>query len=240
MNEFPDHLKNRILWDECQYGFWMIPDESVDIIYTDTPYAIGKEYDGHSDDKPPPEKVWSECYRVLKPSGSLHTTVGTKSMDLWLEVIKSKGFKYDHASVYWNQGRAGGNYTGLWAYAWEPWLHFYKDKPTKLAKRMLSDVFPHTGRRDTDHPCERDLNTWKKMLDLLPGDIVVDPFMGSARTAIACIELGKTFFGWEKSLPYCKMDQRLIGNARAQDDLFAPKEKHPEMFATEEVKGKKK
>lgn len=238
--EFPEHLKNKIFWDECQHGMWMIPDESVDIVFTDTPYAIGKEYDGHDDDKPPPFKVWQECFRILKPTGSLHTTVGTASMDMWIETLKKAGFAYDHCSVYWNQGRAGGNYEGRWAFAWEPWLHMAKDRYVRLRKRMLSDVFPYTHKKETTHPCERHLGTWKKMLDILDGDIVCDPFMGSARTAIVCIELGKTFVGWEKSINYCKMDQRLIANAKNQGDMFAIKQKPPEMFSMEDVKGKKK
>lgn len=44
------------------------------------------------------------------------------------------------------------------------------------------------------------------------GDIVLDPFMGSGTTAIACIELGRNYVGFEISEEYCDLINTRIEN----------------------------
>lgn len=43
-----------------------------------------------------------------------------------------------------------------------------------------------------------------------PGDIVLDPFMGSGTTAVACINTGRNFIGFEISVEYCEIAKRRI------------------------------
>ncbi|CAN7767934.1 site-specific DNA-methyltransferase [Paenibacillus sp. LjRoot153] len=63
---------------DCVQLLKLIPDESVDCVFADPPFNIGKEYDdGVSDDKSFSSYInwcmeWlDECVRVLKPNGSL-------------------------------------------------------------------------------------------------------------------------------------------------------------------------
>jgi len=59
-----------------------ISNESVDIVVSSPPYNIGKEYENRSPLNSYLEeqrKVLSECYRVLKPSGSIFWQVGAYS-----------------------------------------------------------------------------------------------------------------------------------------------------------------
>lgn len=46
-----------------------------------------------------------------------------------------------------------------------------------------------------------------------PGDIVLDPFMGSGTTAAACIKTGRNFIGFELSAEYCSIAQQRIADA---------------------------
>lgn len=43
-----------------------------------------------------------------------------------------------------------------------------------------------------------------------PGDVVLDPFMGSGTTAVACIKTGRRYIGFECSAEYCEMAQKRI------------------------------
>ena len=45
-----------------------------------------------------------------------------------------------------------------------------------------------------------------------PGDIVLDPFMGSGTTAVACIDTGRNYIGFEISAEYCDIAKRRIEN----------------------------
>jgi site-specific DNA-methyltransferase (adenine-specific) len=60
----------------------------------------------------------------------------------------------------------------------------------------------------------------KKFTD--EGDIVLDPFMGSGTTGLACMKLGRRFIGIEERADYFELACRRIDDAQRQGDLFAP------------------
>lgn len=51
-----------------------------------------------------------------------------------------------------------------------------------------------------------------------PGDVVLDPFMGSGTTALACIETGRKYIGFEISEEYCDIAAQRIGDAIGPED----------------------
>lgn len=48
------------------------------------------------------------------------------------------------------------------------------------------------------------------------GTTVLDPFMGSGTTALACLSLKRNFIGIEQSLTYFDIAARRIADAQAQ------------------------
>lgn len=54
-----------------------------------------------------------------------------------------------------------------------------------------------------------------------PGDLVIDPFMGSGSTGVACLELGRRFIGIERDSGYFKIACSRLQAATAQHRLFA-------------------
>jgi len=74
-----------------------------------------------------------------------------------------------------------------------------------------------------EHPTQKPL---KLLLDWVAkftdeGETVLDPFMGSGTTGVACIKLGRKFIGIEKRADYFELACRRIEAAHAQRDLFA-------------------
>ena len=67
--------------------------------------------------------------------------------------------------------------------------------------------------KESNHPCPRSLYLTKWMLARWtePGDIVLDPFMGSGTTVIAAMELGLKAIGIEIEEEYCAMAVKRIG-----------------------------
>jgi DNA modification methylase len=55
-----------------------------------------------------------------------------------------------------------------------------------------------------------------------PGETVLDPFMGSGTTGVACARLGRKFIGIEKRADYFDLACRRITDAYRQTDMFAP------------------
>jgi site-specific DNA-methyltransferase (adenine-specific) len=53
-----------------------------------------------------------------------------------------------------------------------------------------------------------------------PGETVLDPFMGSGTTGVACARLGCKFIGIEKRPDYFEIACRRIAETFAQAELF--------------------
>lgn len=64
------------------------------------------------------------------------------------------------------------------------------------------------------HPTVKPLKLIKYLVTLTtpPGGVVLDPFIGSGTTALACIELGFNYIGFELSEEYCKIANTRIEN----------------------------
>jgi DNA modification methylase len=61
-----------------------------------------------------------------------------------------------------------------------------------------------------------------------PGQIILDPFMGSGTTGIGCLKLGRAFIGIERDENHFATACERIRKAYAQPDMFiAPREPAP-------------
>lgn len=63
------------------------------------------------------------------------------------------------------------------------------------------------------------LMTWLVKLVAAEGDTVLDPFMGSGTTGVACVETGRDFIGIEREAEYVEIARRRIEGASAQERL---------------------
>lgn len=70
----------------------------------------------------------------------------------------------------------------------------------------------NVSKEKTDHPCQMPLEVMEKIIGILPENItIVDPFMGSGTTGVACKNLNRNFIGIEIDEKYYKIaKQRLI------------------------------
>ena len=69
------------------------------------------------------------------------------------------------------------------------------------------------GKNGINHPCVMPLEVMKNIVGILPKDkVIVDPFMGSGTTGIACKELGYDFIGIELDENYFKLAKERINN----------------------------
>ena len=70
------------------------------------------------------------------------------------------------------------------------------------------------GKNGINHPCVMPLEVMKNIVGILPKDkVIVDPFMGSGTTGVACKELGYDFIGIELDENYFKIAKERINNA---------------------------
>lgn len=165
-----------------------IPDESVDLIFTDPPYdrkAI-ELFDG----------LGEFAARTLRPGGSLIAYVGHIQLPDALTDLSR------HLRYWWTCGcfhsdaKARMTEYGIIP-GWKPIVWFVKqtrgDKQT-----FVNDVV--TGAREkSHHDWQQAVSEAKYFIELLtqPDDFVVDPFCGGGTTPVACIELSRKWAAFE-------------------------------------------
>ena len=81
------------------------------------------------------------------------------------------------------------------------------------------DVWPMTTESGIDHPAPFPVELPRRLIKLYtrPGDVVLDPFMGAGATAVAAVQTGRRYIGYDVSETYCTLAQARV--AKAVDHL---------------------
>lgn len=182
---------------------------SVDAVITDPPYGIGFAAQ--------PTK-WQR--KKGKEAESWDDAAVTD-----IDVLLSRG----RVQIVW-----GGNYYGL-----QPsrgWLCWFKpDAPPSMGHfelawtnqdknaRLITQSIGATNAERVGHPTQKPLRVMQWTIEQAGVDVntVLDPFMGSGTTGVACATMGRTFVGVEINPTYFDMACERIERAYAQGRLFA-------------------
>jgi adenine-specific DNA-methyltransferase len=152
-----------------------ISSESVDLVFIDPPYNIGKQFSNFYDKWESDEeyakwayKLLDECLRILKPNGTLYVMTSTQAMpyfDLYLRqrmVILSR--------IVWHYDSSGVQATKYFGSMYEPILHCVKDKSNYIFNSGDIKIEAKTGAQrkliDYRKPVPSQYNTEK-----VPGNV---------------------------------------------------------------------
>lgn len=121
--------------------------------------------------------------------------------------------EFEYIYIFWKPGESVIDRNRLEAGEWARW-----------GSRGVWN-FPSV-RANVDHEAQFPIELPRRLIRLLtvPGDIVLDPFMGSGTTAMACLETGRHYIGCELMPHYRELAQRNIAQVIAdgvQKELFA-------------------
>ena len=73
-----------------------------------------------------------------------------------------------------------------------------------------------------EHPTQKPVPLMKWCVAFFPDALnILDPFMGSGTTGVACMNLGRSFIGIEIEERYFQIACERIENAQRQERLFA-------------------
>lgn len=86
----------------------------------------------------------------------------------------------------------------------------------------VPNILSQMPSRDRVHPNEKPIRLIERLVGIhtRPGDIVLDPFMGSGTTGVAAARLGRGFIGVELDPVYFDIARRRISEALSQPDLL--------------------
>lgn len=187
-----------------------LPDQSVDLVITDPPYeslekhrAVGtttrlKHSKSSSNDwftvfpNARFDELFKEVFRVLKKNAHFYLFCDQETAFIAKPKGEEAGFKFWKPLV-WDKVQIGMGYHYRSRY--ELILFFEKGK-RRLSNLGTADVF-REPRIHRGYPTEKPVALSKTLISQssVPGDVVVDPFMGTASTGSAALELGRSFIG---------------------------------------------
>ena len=219
--------------DDCLKVMATLPDESVDLIVTDPPYRTisggtkskwksgyptsvlskndGKIFDSNSIN----HTEWlKECYRVLKPDTHIYIMTNLLNLFELEKIAESVGFKL-HNLLVWEKNTCNANrwYMKNCEYT----LFMRKGEAKTINNPSCKTVHQFNNPvGNKNHPTEKPIDLMKMYVENSSnkGDLVLDPFMGSGSTVIACKELERDCIGIEIDKKYFDIASHRISDGK--------------------------
>jgi len=167
-----------------------IPDNSIDMIFTDPPYDEKSLY------------LYDELAflssRILKEGASLVFYAPNQQLDKIFSLMSKTNLNYVCIIAIHHNGHVAKNWKyGTWS-SWKPLLWYFKG--SKLTKfHDLSEFIESKPVDKHNHKWEQSTIEAEEMIKPLTveGMTILDPFMGSGTTGKATLELNRKFIGIE-------------------------------------------
>lgn len=170
-------------------------------------------------------RAWRHALSLLPPSGSAYCYCGHRQFGTLIDAAEELGF--ETRFLVWtktcpppamkgNGYRAGAE---ICVYAYGKGRTFNGDQVTNV---IVSDTFRHGQPGKVNHPTQKPLGTIQPLVENSTnrGDAILDPFMGSGTTLVACQKLGRFGTGIEIDPDYFDIACRRVEEAARQPDLF--------------------
>jgi site-specific DNA-methyltransferase (adenine-specific) len=245
--------RNTIICGDAVGKLAKLPTCSVDLIVADPPYNLGKNYGNNIDEKDWAEyltftRAWlSEAVRVLKPTGSIYVFMGVRFISKLYALMEDEFKLHLNSWITWHYTQGMGRKVGF-SPRHEDILFFNKSKnftfnlddvriPQKYFRQrnnmsganpgdvwQFSHVHYCSAERE-EHPTQKPEALMERIIrsSSNPGDLVVDPFVGSGTTCRVAKVLGRDWIGIELNPQYVAMTKnRLEGNS-LEFDSFDPR-----------------
>lgn len=86
------------------------------------------------------------------------------------------------------------------------------------------------GANVRQHPTQKPIALMEWCLSFVKGETIIDPFMGSGTTGVACVQQGRKFIGIERDPKYFTISCKRLESAGLQGGLFEAKAEQQAMF----------
>lgn len=182
----------------------------IDAVITDPPYGVGFKYSSYDDTEKMFFDVVLPAITMCKALAAI--TICCMSTKRLFDMPRPKGF------VFWaHPGSTRRNTFGGFSEC-EPILVYGQWKLPNDYK-YLPDCTNH-AKFKVDHPCPKPERLMAWLVSGTKGESVLDPFMGSGTTGIACIRSGRKFIGIEKDAKYFEIAKNRIIKELQQGRLW--------------------
>ena len=212
-----------------------IPDGSIDLIVTDPPYNVSATNGGGTINKVKKlnkslkdlveanitdgydiEILGEEFMRVMKEPNIYLWCNKTQIPEYFKFYVEKHKCKFD--IICWHKTNALPTYSNKYLSDTEYLLYFRKGKgkcfPKSYEDAKTYYIAPinHKDKKKYKHPTIKPLDITEKIIknSSKENDIILDPFMGSGTTGVACINTNRNFIGIEINKNYFNIAKERI------------------------------
>lgn len=226
---------NTIQCIDCLEGLSKIDDKSIDLIITDPPYGISREINCKNQKIGTSAKLnfnfgdWDKLdiawfnMAVKKTRGWLITFCAKKDIGLFWNILENNKFKAIDCLCWVKPDPLPFNCKSKFVNAWEA-IVVGKLAGSKWNSKYQHNILRYQAPKNKSriHPTQKPIDLIKTLIELTTNekDIVLDPFIGSGTTAIACKMINRNYIGFEKSKEYCEAAEKRIHTFKYQEKLF--------------------
>lgn len=226
--QIPKHLKGNIqlLLGDCLQEMQKIAEHSVDVIISDPPFTFAGGISNGQQTMASNQfflhwwkDVCKQLARILKPEGEGFLWCDWRSASTFAEGFAiDQTYTWKLAQMIYHYREMPGmgspfrSSVDMIAYIRGPKAED-KGRIPNTTHNMISKYW-YYGKHDY-HPAEKDPEMVKKLLDWCSdeGMTVIDPFMGSGTTGIACKQTNRRFIGIEMDERYFEVAKKRIDEA---------------------------
>ena len=206
-----------------------LPDESVDAVITDPLYFLPathyqtrmKQLRNFADLGILEhffKDFFEEVKRIVKPDGVNYIFCDGQSYPLFYFYLYK--FTKSVRPLVWDKKTSINGYS--WRHQHE--IIIFGEMPdTKPVPSGDGDILRYSAVKieNRQHPAEKPIKLLETLIkkSTTESDTILDPFMGSGTTGVACQQLNRNFIGYEISPDYFKIAEKRINEAKAQKKL---------------------
>jgi len=212
----PVIIGNATLYEgDCREILPTLP--KVDAVITDPPYGIGSWSSTGGNSLSAQEAADANAWDVA-PDAEVFAALRAISAD---QVFWGGNYFMAHlgncrSPLLWDKKNRGMHYAdGEFA-----WTSFKKGTLRIYDKALQGTEVRQDGR---EHPTQKPVGLMEWCIERVGGgaQTILDPFMGSGTTGVACMNLGRSFIGIEREPKYFDIACRRIEDAQRQGRLIA-------------------
>lgn len=234
---------DKIYHGDCLEGLKQLPDSCVDLIVTAPPYLIKcTRAGGHSRlakniqpvndllrenslDSGMNPLILPELIRVMKRINCYIWCNKAQIPDYLDFFVGNLACSFD--IIIWHKTNPPPTFHNKYLSDKEYCLYFRKGgycQPVSYeqARTVYCQPINVQDKKRYSHPTIKPLNIIKTLIEnsSRPGDLVLDPFLGSGTTFVACMELGRKYLGYEINRKYFEIACKRIQDAKAAKALI--------------------
>lgn len=204
-----------------------IPDKSIDLVLTDIPYGeVNRKSNGLRNlDKSNADIVTFDLETLVKLlcdkcKGSIYIFCGTEQVSEIRKQMVKNGLS-TRLCIWEKTNPSPMNGQHIWLSGIECCV-FGKFKNATFNEHCKNTVFRFPNGKSKIHPTQKPLQLMEYLIKASSNenDLILDPFMGSGSTGVACLNTNRNFIGIELNEEYFNIAKNRIEEVQNDVKLF--------------------